>query len=168
MSFVVEDAPCLGACGLGSMVSIEYQDGDYDLVTGLDETLQAVGITKEGTKEEADTMDSSIQGSSVGDILPAQRKVDENSDQSKDASVSLIEGESFIVKQDATKKLEEPFDAQQTMSKELNKQNEVEDDHGAVKRMREESKSQNGEENINPWMNMALYIGKKVTDSVLK
>ena len=95
------------------MVSIEYQDGDYDLVTSLDETLQAVGITKEGIKEETDTMDS-IQGSSVGDILPAQRKVDENSDQSKDASVSLIEGESLIVKQDAAEKLEEHFDAQQT------------------------------------------------------
>ena len=45
LPFSVEDAPCLGACGVGAMVSIEYENGDYNLVTGLEETLSAIGLT---------------------------------------------------------------------------------------------------------------------------
>ena len=41
--------------------------------------------------------------------------------------------------------------------------------HDAVNRMRARLKSEDNEETTtNPWINMAMYIGKKVTDGVFK
>jgi hypothetical protein len=177
LPYVVEDAPCLGACGVGSMVSIEYEDGGYDLVTGLQETHDAVGIVSSTIPSEPspDNIPAAAaaieQEGRVGEHLNSiSRPLD---DKALDASTSLEEitqtkknldgseaGDDTIVLKstppftEATTNIVKP----ETVCKE--------EDHGAVQRMRDEAKAAN-EEIPNPWMNMALYLAKKAKESVV-
>mmetsp|Transcript_23828 Transcript_23828/g.33442 ORF Transcript_23828/g.33442 Transcript_23828/m.33442 type:complete len:168 (+) Transcript_23828:50-553(+) len=40
----VDDAPCLGCCGMGAMVWIEYKDGTDQIVAGMEETMEGLGL----------------------------------------------------------------------------------------------------------------------------
>ena len=42
LPYPIEEAPCLGACGGGAMVAIDFEDGGYALVAGIDETLHDI------------------------------------------------------------------------------------------------------------------------------
>ena len=44
LPYPIEEDPCLGACGQGEMVNVEYADGSASLVAGLDATLDALGL----------------------------------------------------------------------------------------------------------------------------
>jgi len=44
-SYLIGETPCLGACGRGAMVAIDYDDGNNALVSGLDETLEELGLS---------------------------------------------------------------------------------------------------------------------------
>jgi len=66
LSFPIDDVGCLGACGMGSMVAIDYQNGDSILVDGLQSTLVELGIEQEesnnvvaSTSEIVDNLTSS-------------------------------------------------------------------------------------------------------------
>mmetsp|Transcript_29141 Transcript_29141/g.41005 ORF Transcript_29141/g.41005 Transcript_29141/m.41005 type:complete len:173 (-) Transcript_29141:318-836(-) len=41
----VDDAPCLGCCGMGAMVWIEYKDGSDQIVAGMEETMEGLGLS---------------------------------------------------------------------------------------------------------------------------
>ena len=44
LPYPIDEAPCLGACGGGAMVAIDFDNGTSSLVTGLDETLMELGL----------------------------------------------------------------------------------------------------------------------------
>jgi len=44
LPYPVDAAPCLGACGGGAMVAIDFEDGSSALVSGIDETLMELGL----------------------------------------------------------------------------------------------------------------------------
>lgn len=167
LPFIVEDAPCLGACGLGSMVSIEYEDGDYALVTGLEETLSAIRIT-DSARIEANNIAVSVDLESLICNDDDQTFVDNTamtnlSDDMKNASCGALkqvlvydEVKAQTLEKDKTVRIND-----------IPKENKVEVEHDAIKRMRAEA-IQNEENKPNPWMNMALYIGKKVKESLVK
>ena len=171
LPYVVEDAPCLGACGVGSMVSIEYEDGGYDLVTGLQETHDAIGIVSSTIPSEPSPDNTPAaaaaneQEGRVGEQPLDGKALDvstsfEDITQTKSNSDVSEAGDDTIVL-----KTTSPFtEATPTIVK----QEAVckEEDHGAVQRMRDEAKAAN-EEIPNPWMNMALYLAKKAKESVV-
>lgn len=171
LAFVVEDAPCLGACGVGSMVSIEYQDGDYALVTGLEETLSAIGITESGIRSIEEIEEGAEIGIKTKDdaqILNTDKSATSNkSDTVKNLSdqTSIQEhdyGQTEVSKVTDSGQEEKEVEGINIMSK----VSVVEKEHDAVKRMRAEYER---EESLpNPWMNMALYIGDKVKEKLLK
>jgi hypothetical protein len=167
INFDVEEAPCLGACGLGSMVSIEYENGDYDLVTGLEETLEAVGLVT--TKMKIDKVQNLENHESDEKV---NHQEDTLIDVNNGVNNEISTNESQRIQDDMlnevaveAKAVVEVKAEIETIEPEL--KIKVEDEHDAIKRMRAES-TQDKEEKINPWMNMALYIGKKVSDSVMK
>ena len=47
LPYPIDEAPCLGACGGGAMVSIDFEDGSCALVAGLDNTLSELLLLKE-------------------------------------------------------------------------------------------------------------------------
>ena len=44
LPYPIDEAPCLGACGGGAMVVIDFEDGSSALVSGMDETLMELGL----------------------------------------------------------------------------------------------------------------------------
>lgn len=46
LPYSIGEAPCLGACGGGAMVSIDFEDGSYALAAGLDETLSELSLSE--------------------------------------------------------------------------------------------------------------------------
>jgi hypothetical protein len=44
LPFPVEESGCLGTCGMGTTVAIEYQNGSASLVAGWDQTLTELGL----------------------------------------------------------------------------------------------------------------------------
>ncbi len=190
LPFDVEDAPCLGACGLGAMVSIEYENGDYNLVCGLEETLEAIGIgdevegddemnSNENVELKVDEQivvkqndsDLKITNSEIiceGDnkSLPREPKMNDDSQRGLN-QFSLTETSSPIEAKtnNGEKKTEKISLIEETDPNE----NEIDNTHDAVNRMRAERSTEGSEEKtINPWLNMAMYVGKKVTDNIFK
>lgn len=168
LPYVVEDAPCLGACGMGAMVSIDYKDGGFDLVCGMEETHAAVGIIQvDGPcqsveindaeeKQEVDLMNDLQQ--IMKEAEPT--KIYEELSDEDSGNVIQIESNTLQIGSDVLKEEEKPTTTDEALVK-----NEV--DHGAVQRMREEAKTAT-EEQTNPWLNMALYLAEKAKESIMK
>ena len=165
LPFAVEDAPCLGACGVGSMVSIEYMDGDYALVTGLEETLEAIGIHYD-IKTENNNINSEEEGTDLNNV-EIEMKMKNVKDIVDEKVESMVVADEEIVSianeekiESSSMKLDEPKESIEI------EDDKVEDQHDAIKRMRAEASKD--EEQSNPWVNMAFYIGKKISDSIAK
>ena len=157
LPFVVEDAPCLGACGMGAMVSVEYEDGDYLLVTGLKETLEAIGVQGYINKEVDKIVDieqnEGNQPVDMAEIPPVVNEINKNDFMStKDLNTNNNDIQDGASEQD----ISDSNDIVNIVSPDKN----IEDNHDAIKRMRAAAKED--EEKSNPWVNMAMYIGKKV------
>ncbi len=159
LPFDVEDAPCLGACGVGSMVSIEYMDGDYALLTGLEETLEAIGII---TVQEQEIEDSKINNDLSSIVFSEEAKEDIPQFNNEERTDSETNKTPVIINEETTKKTEK-----NEIKVQVDAIKNVEDEHDAIKRMRAEA-SQSIHQQSNPWVNMAFYIGKKITDSIAK
>ena len=180
LPYVVEDAPCLGACGMGAMVSIEYQDGGYDLVMGRLETFQAVGIeigsyddSSNGDDDmRADTNGPDPNANAVSDaevVRTANVLVDkENVDKEVLAqSITSVPSDVIVQTQSLSKETSQATHIDISNSDESDTSAAVRDDHGAVKRMRDAAKTSN-DEITNPWINMALYLVNKAKDGIMK
>lgn len=166
LPYTVEDSPCLGACGVGPMVSIEYENGDYALVMGLEETLAAVGIEMERTttvnaqeEREGDMGITSRDPQNLNTVETLDK------DATEDAVGILSQEESTIKELEETRTILETSDV---MEESLQKEEIISnaEDHGAVDRMRNEAQKAE-QDNANPWVNMAAYLAKKAKESVL-
>lgn len=142
LPFSIEESQCLGACGVGAMVSIEYDDGSYSLVTGLQETLEVVGLRNT-------LLNTPRYGTSKDERSLTVISVSEND------SETFISSDYVIPLESTNSKAEKNSGSDMSIK---------EDDfhHDAIKRMREEARKSNDQ---NPWMNMALYLINKVTAS---
>jgi len=178
LPYVVEDAPCLGACGIGAMVSIEYQDGGYDLVTGRLETFQAVGIDIE-IENAANANANASANANANDRVDQDNLEKEAFAQTR--SITSLPSDVIVPTQSlsketsqATARINTDINISDLDSDEPDNDTSagagavVRDDHGAVKRMREEAKSSKNDEITNPWINMALYLANKAKDGILK
>ncbi len=169
LNFVVDDAPCLGACGMGAMVSIEYEDGDYALVTGLQETLEAIGITESILVEKVDLdyQKNDPETSSFNDVnkllkVPIEsEKV--SSDKYSPVNQSEFSGNINVVDGKYNRDIQDRIGSD-NYEKPLISTPSVEENHDAIKRMR----SAAIEVKPNPWLNMAMYIGQKMKENIVK
>jgi hypothetical protein len=146
LPFQIEDSPCLGACGVGAMVSIEYEDGSYNLVTGLQETLKATGLSGRIV-----AMENSISQdmTSTSDPINQDDKISFNQMNSDDGNIVTIVPN---LDGDSSDKVNGTFISAGDEDNMLA--------HEAVKRMRDEARESN-EEVLNPWVNLALYLFNK-------
>lgn len=168
LNFVVDDAPCLGACGMGAMVSIEYEDGDYALVTGLQETLEAIGITESIVEKiDLDEEKNDPETSSFNDVnkllkVPIDtEKV--SSDKDSPVNQSEFSGNINVVDNTNNRDIKDTIGTDSD-EKPVNNTPSVEENHDAIKRMRAAAI----EQKPNPWLNMAMYIGQKMKENIVK
>jgi len=45
LPFPIDEVGCLGACGMGTMVAVDFENGDSVMTDGLDSTLDELGIS---------------------------------------------------------------------------------------------------------------------------
>jgi hypothetical protein len=55
LPYSIEEAPCLGACGRGAMVAIDFENGTSILVTGMEETLSELGLSSSSSSSSSKT-----------------------------------------------------------------------------------------------------------------
>lgn len=155
LSFDVEDAPCLGACGLGAMVSVEYDDGDYRLVTGLDETLEAIGLAPQNDFIRNEVFEENASQMNNLNISTDSTIVGQ---EGQTATMEIITSD--VLTQSLSEYTSDAQDMHEAME---STREEVEVEHDAIKRMRAEATPES-----NPWINMAMYIGGKFKDGIIK
>ena len=153
LSFPIDDVGCLGACGMGSMVAIDYENGDSILVDGLQSTLLELGIEQEesnnvvaSASEIVDDLTSSKSESES--IASSSSSIDDRVVASSSTTSTIEESEMEAVK----------IVTQPMIKKESPRINDVRD------RMRKEAADMSTEV-PNPWLNMASYLAKKAFGS---
>ena len=148
LSFPIDDVGCLGACGMGSMVAIDYENGDSILVDGLQSTLLELGIEQEESNNvvasASEIVDNLTSSKSESESV-ASNGIDNNTVVSSSTTTSIEETETEAVKI-------------VTQSKKEPKLVDVRD------RMRQEAADMSTEV-PNPWLNMASYLAKKAFGS---
>jgi len=144
LSFPIDDVGCLGACGMGSMVAIDYQNGDSILVDGLQSTLVELGIEQESPNVVASTSD-------IVDNLTSSKSESESV-----ASSSI--NERAVVTSSTITSIEET----KTEAVKIVTQPKIVED--VRDRMRKEAADMSTEV-PNPWLNMASYLAKKAFGS---
>mmetsp|Transcript_2177 Transcript_2177/g.3140 ORF Transcript_2177/g.3140 Transcript_2177/m.3140 type:complete len:249 (+) Transcript_2177:184-930(+) len=166
LPYPIEGAPCLGACGGGAKVSIDFVDGSYALVTGMDETLSELGLTiidipgkeqstdktsEEGSQDEAEMEFMKISDPNSPIFL--DNKVNTQKDNNCDESHEIKE-EEILVDEKVNKY------KRVTLSRRI-----IAEPLGDVRdRMRQAYVE---EEQTNPWLNTASYLAKKLKEKIL-
>ena len=144
LSFPIDDVGCLGACGMGSMVAIDYENGDSILVDGLQSTLVELGIEQEESNN----------------VVASTSEIVDNLTSSKSESESVASSsinERAVVTSSTTTLIEET----ETEAVKITQPKIVDD---VRDRMRKEAADMSTEV-PNPWLNMASYLAKKAFGS---
>lgn len=141
LPFPVDEAPCLGACGGGAMVAIDFEDGSSALVSGIDETLTELGLSP--IQSQRETTPSTFESTAT---MPS-------------AQQSLVE-----LATTTTKTLTSQKHKPEPKSKQANSSVELVD---VRDRMRAEAAAkEKDEEPANPWLNAASYLAGKAAEKL--
>ena len=57
LKFPIDEVGCLGACGMGTMIAIDYENGDSIMTDGLESTYAELGISSAKTQLSTDASD---------------------------------------------------------------------------------------------------------------
>lgn len=168
LPYPVEEAPCLGACGGGAKVSIDFVDGSYALVTGMDETLSELGLTisdipgkdqsTDKTSEERSQDEAEMEFVKISDPLSPvflDNKVKTQKDKNCDESHEIEEEEILVDEKENKDKNKRVTFSRRKLREPLG---DVRD------RMRQAYAE---EEQTNPWLNTASYLAKKLKEKIL-
>jgi hypothetical protein len=155
LPYAVDEAICLGACGGGAMVAIDFEDGSSALVTGLQETLMELGLPDSQMSERAIFPTEPVSSESTVDRPIASTnnmKMEELelSSNERDAGLSSQPAAITIGFSDPSK-LKKPQRTKKSSTAEFV---DVRD------RMRAAA-SKEDEERVNPWFNAASYLAGK-------
>ena len=157
----VEEVGCLGNCGMGTMVAIDFSDGGCALVNGLEETLVELGMTDETSNVPVDEQSAACPAIEAATrSVPAEKSSSETSSLTAAATsdsqtivTPLHDGPDIGVKKEI------PVPTPQEES--------VQTTHNAVERMRaERAAAASTEEQTSPWGTMASYLAKKATEKI--
>lgn len=134
-------------CGMGTMIAIDYENGDSIMTDGLDSTLLELGIIKTQNEQPSSSIISEqTENKPVEECGAAIEAVFDDDNEEADAATSLPMIPTNT--QNGTK--EKPESTKPPLLAD------------ARDRMRQEASV----EVQNPWMNMASYLAKKATDKV--
>jgi hypothetical protein len=158
LPFDVDEAHCLGACGVGAMIAIDFEDGTSALVTGLQETLFELGLSDDQAVEPAIYSTEPVALESTLDPPVASNNL-------KAGEVAILSSneETTILSPKPPATLEEITDS--SKSKRMKKNKTSSELVDVRERMRAEA-SKKDEENVNPWLNVASYLAGKAAQQV--
>ena len=67
LKFPIDEVGCLGACGMGTMIAIDYENGDSIMTDGLDSTYAELGISAKTqlSTDESELTSDTIEATSL-------------------------------------------------------------------------------------------------------
>ena len=153
----LDSVGCMGACGMGTMIAIDYKNGDSILVDGLQSTLIELGLQQEQTNSQFDAStpepeDVVIENESScveEEVTPSTPTVIVATSTTNASPEPVVEQKETVVREVRV----EP-------KKSMKQRRELVD---VRDRMREEAADQQVE---NPWLKMGSYLAKKATDNM--
>ncbi len=148
LPYRIDEVPCLGACGGGAMVAIDFDDGTSALVTGLQETLMELGLTP--TPNNPILVDNETEESKTTEERIFF--IDDNTKGKEVFSQHIRIEAKAPVKHSTVEK----YDGKENSS------NDVLVD--VRERMRAQSLKE--EERVNPWLKAATYLANKAAEKV--
>lgn len=161
LPYTVDEAPCLGACGGGAMVAIDFEDGTSALVAGLQETLMELGLsdTIVSEKNEPATKPVSVVASTVE--FPSASVFKESEAETLEVNAGNVDRSS-----EASERKVETFTPAkiENLSKPAKKSSTLEL-VDVRDRMRAEA-SKEDEKPVNPWLNAASYLAGKAAQQL--
>ena len=143
LPFDVDEVGCLGACGRGTMIAVDFRNGDSFVLDGLESTLTELGLQ---TKNESPGGEQVSAEPSIDPVSVDERKSTAESEEIPNVTQSIVEVEGATRRQRARASSPGTSGAPTVDVRE---------------RMRQEA----AEEAQNPWMNMAAYLFKKAVGS---
>jgi hypothetical protein len=158
LPYPIDEAPCLGACGGGAMVVIDFEDGSSALISGIDETLMELGLS-DNTKDKTVaplipvSRDSVSGGANESENIVA---VPEVAMMSLQAILPSIEEPSAGV--DGKTKMETKMEIKPKKAKTSVELIDVRE------RMRAEAVAKTKDQPTNPWLNAASYLAGKAAE----
>lgn len=159
LPFRVDEAPCLGACGGGAMVVIDFEDGSSALVSGIHETLMELGLL--------DKSNDRTDAASTSMVVPVPQEFQSRS--GKDAERVLFDvPDTFSVSlQEEGSSVETPNQGGEAKMEILAKRSKTSVELvDARDRMRAESAAKANDQSPNPWLNVASYLAGKAAEKL--
>lgn len=147
LPFPIEDVSCMGACGMGTMMFIDYENGDSIMTDGVESTLVELGIVSISVNENLSL------GSGTG-----YKNID--SPNGVDISTSKLISETANV--NVVEEKPKSILTQTPESKNKIPSSMLADTR---ERMRQEATAAS-EEVENPWIKMGSYLAKKAADKI--
>lgn len=148
LPYEVDEAPCLGACGGGAMVAIDFDDGSYGLVAGMEEVLMELGLEdslESNPLEPTATVDNTDAVSPVTTSAPEPAMLNEIS---STEAIAVVETKQVVP--------ENPTVQSSLPAKPKNPTVQSSSLNDVRERMRAEAAKD--EEVVNPWFNAASYL----------
>mmetsp|Transcript_43971 Transcript_43971/g.93615 ORF Transcript_43971/g.93615 Transcript_43971/m.93615 type:complete len:256 (+) Transcript_43971:143-910(+) len=137
LPFPVDEVGCLGACGMGTMIAIDYDNGDSIMTDGLGSTFVELGIqTQEKAYSFSENEDATREN---GSVVEAAADIHDKADLSSKTNMASANNANTILEQSKPPLMADVRD-----------------------RMREEAAG----EVENPWINMASYLVKKAAGNM--
>jgi hypothetical protein len=165
LPYPIDEAPCLGACGAGAMVAIDFEDGTCALVSGLEETLFELGLVGQ-TVPDGTPASSLDEVETVEDTAPVAVESITAIDVVVDLAASRTIGEIDLAPTTTIVEIELPAEPAKTLSTPPPPPpaatKKFED---ARDRMRAEA-AKDDQQN-NPWFNAAAYLAEKAREKIL-
>lgn len=151
LPFPVDEVGCMGACGMGTMIAIDFENGDSIMTDGLDSTLLELGIERQQQL-------TAVSASTITDINEYA-----NEDAISGNEEAVVSNDDVVVSMSTTIKEEE------TIAKPTIKTNKVQQETKKPRELadvRDRMRQEAAEEVENPWINMASYLAKKATEKM--
>ncbi|CAJ1959502.1 unnamed protein product [Cylindrotheca closterium] len=182
LPYPVEEAPCLGACGGGAMVAIDFEDGSAALVSGIDETLMELGLTTAAQDHHGDIAaiaSEAVETSSniavdISEAEPSATGADAANPVSTSSAISSTTLPSFSSspsESDAvasTTNIPTPGVLSKiAVTKTSSPSSPPPSYQDARDRMRAQKQEQ-AESASNPWWTAATYLAQKAKESIIK
>lgn len=149
LPYPTEEAPCLGACGGGAKISIDFEDGSYALLTGMEETLSELGLTNSDTR-----VNEPSEEYGNGDLKDSIEAYDTIIETPVDNELAIQTVKNHDKELPDINKIETLMDDRQSKEEPLG---DVRD------RMRQ---AYTEEQQTNPWLNAASYLVKKAGEKM--
>mmetsp|Transcript_3222 Transcript_3222/g.6167 ORF Transcript_3222/g.6167 Transcript_3222/m.6167 type:complete len:256 (+) Transcript_3222:307-1074(+) len=141
LPFPVDEVGCLGACGMGTMIAIDYDNGDSIMTDGLQSTLVELGIERQ---KQATLFASETENGTTENGAVAEASVNINGETTAPSILNMAYATNTADAKERVESSKRPLllDARD--------------------RMREEAAGQVE----NPWINMASYLAKKAAGNI--